>query len=133
MGITDFFGDSRRNVVQVVGATDKCVSKEKQRELEVAHLRPASLPPYVGDAPLSEIVKRLSVRLVFSNMEDVGRFKKYFKMYSYIEQSVSDLRILLALFDALEDRRIVYDDDSKKLRCTQCGNSEGISEMDTCQ
>jgi hypothetical protein len=118
MGIERFFTAGKSNKVQesVQERKRKAKSKQEERELEMQHLKPNKLPPYAGKAPTVDNITKQSVKLVFKSEEDLDKFKNHFHVPKYIEPSVTNIELLMALIDELESGRIKYD---KKKQCIQ--------------
>lgn len=88
------------------------------RKLEKTLLQPEQIPPYGGPMPPSTAVRPLSdltIKLVFPNRKKLAVFEKHFSISHHIEQSVTNIDLLLALMKALDKGRIVYDKDTKRV------------------
>jgi len=120
VGLDSFFG-SKRNVVQenVHERKQQASSKSEERELERENLNPDKLPPYAGEGPETDKIKKQSVKLVFHSEETLEKFKRHFRVANYIEPSVTNIDLLEALLEELESGRIQYD---KKEKCITYNN-----------
>lgn len=116
MGINNFF-DISRNVVQtsVYEQKKQVSSKAEERELEMKNLKPDKLPPYAGEKSTENKLKKQSVKLVLRSEEELKKFKRHFRVPNYIEPSVTNIELLMALLDELDSGRIQYDKKSGRI------------------
>jgi len=118
MGIQDFLGKGK--------ATDRSTKYEElskgktegeKRKLEMQLLKPEKIPPHLSGLAdkntFSDIAKR-TVKVVFPDSESLTLFRKHFKVSDRIEPSLLGIDKLMAVVQLLEDRKITYDDKSKK-------------------
>lgn len=93
-------------------------SKEEVRKLEMEMLEPEPLPMYTGEEIRYIANSELSVRFVFKNEEEMELFGKYVPIATYLERSVTDIRIILDLFRSMESGKITYDKKTGKFCLT---------------
>lgn len=117
MGIDNFF-NAKRNVVQdsvYERKKQEASSKAEEREFEMENLKPDKLPPYAGEQPTKGKLKEQSVKLVLRSEEELEKFKRHFRVPNYIEPSVTNIGLLMALLDELDSGRIQYDKKSERI------------------
>jgi len=116
MGVGGFFGVSQ-NVMQgsVHERKKQASTKAEERELEMENLKPDKLSPYAGEKPGTSDVKKRAVKIVFKSAEDFEKFKRYFYVSEYVEPSVTNIDLLVALLDELDSGRIQYDKRSRRI------------------
>ena len=90
-------------------------TKEEQRQLELDYLKPEPLVPYGGEEPTIDPIIKLTVKLVFPSLLALEQFKRHFKVAKYVEPSVTNIGVLMALLDELDAQRIAYDKTTKKI------------------
>ena len=108
-GIEKFLSkNARKDRVERFEELSKGKTKEEIREIEVALLRPDAIPDYVGELSRYALNQDTTVKLVFKTKEDMSLVGKYMNITAYIEPSISDIKIILDLFNALEEGRMKY-------------------------
>ena len=116
MGVGDFFGVSQ-NVMQgsIYERKKQVSSKAEERKLEMENLKPDKLSPYAGEKPTEGKLKKQSAKLVLRSEEELEKFKRHFSVPNYIEPSVTNIGLLMALLDELDSGRIQYDKKSERI------------------
>jgi hypothetical protein len=113
------FFTRRRHVDDAVEARKATLeTKEEQRQMEFDYLKPEPLTPYTGTDPNVDPILALSVKLVFPDKPALAQFKRHFKVAKYVEPSVTNIGVLLAILDELDAGRIVYDKSTDKISYT---------------
>jgi hypothetical protein len=84
-------------------------TKEEVREMEMQMLEPEPIPPYTGEEIRYIVNSEHTVKFVFPNQEAMDLFGKHIPITTYIEKSVTDLKIIFDLFRAIDAGTIVYD------------------------
>lgn len=108
--ISELLKLKRRNKVEQFDAlSNKVENKEELRDLEMNLLTPEPIPEYVGENRRYFINSEHSVKFVFSSQEEMDFFSKYIQITEYIEKSITDIKIILDLFRAMELGEISYD------------------------
>lgn len=103
-------------------------SNEEKRKLEQKLLKPQKIPPYTGPRPIKNALDDLIIKAVFKNHNDLNLFKKYFKISNYLEQSVSDIQMIMDLLKRLEDGSLRYEKE-KGTFTSEHRNSKRKSKM----
>jgi hypothetical protein len=85
------------------------LSKEEIRNLEVHILKPDKLPPIRHKVEYLTPLRRDYVKLQFRVHHDFDLFCKHFKVLNYVETNVTDLKKLIAILKALDNKVISYD------------------------
>jgi len=124
MGIDSFFGESQHDntLERFNKRLKKCKTKEEERELEQNLLKPEKTPPYSGPKPPRHATNPLSIRtvkIVFPNDTSALLFKKWFPVSTHIEPSLSNVKLLTAFCEALENEEIFYDKKNNKVRASK--------------
>jgi len=114
-GIDSFFG-KRNNVQQTVYDKKENLNKEEQRQLEMETLQPDGLQSYAGDKPIVDKFTETSVLLIFKEEEDLELFERHFYVSRYVQNSVTDIRPILALVREMEKGNIKYDKKKDKIK-----------------
>jgi len=117
MGIDSFFHSKRIDLQEkVIQFRRKSNSKQEERAFERKYLKPDPPVDYAGKLPVGDEIQKLSVRFVFHSREDLQKFGKHFKLTKYIEQSATNIQLLMSLVEELEKGNIIYDERRKKIR-----------------
>ena len=90
-------------------------TKEERRKLEMEMLKPEESSPYTGPQPTRGVISEVTVKLVFPNKEAFSLFDRHFPIRKYIEQSVSDLKLLIAFLRSLEEGSLTYDKKTDRI------------------
>jgi hypothetical protein len=107
--IEKFLGqNARRDRVAKFEELCKGKTKEEIREIEMALLRPDAIPDYVGEVTRYNINSETTVKLVFKNETEMALIGKYLSINTYIEPCISDIKVLVDLFGAMEKGDITY-------------------------
>ena len=85
------------------------LSIEERRNLEIHILKPDKLPPIIHKVEYLTPLRRDYVKLQFRIHHDFDLFCRHFKVLDYVETNITDLKKLLAILKALDDRVISYD------------------------
>lgn len=99
---------SRPNRVEQFERLVEGKSKEERRKIEMEMLRPDPIPPYIGEERRYIVNSEHTVKFVFASQDEMDLFGKYIPIASYIEKSVTDLKIIFDLLNAIENGHIVY-------------------------
>jgi hypothetical protein len=95
--------------------------KSEVRELEMEMLGPEPIPGYIGEDARYIVNSEFSVRFIFKNQEEMDLFGKFVPIATYRERSITNIKIILDLFRAMDARKITYD---KKTGVFQLGSME---------
>lgn len=111
--ISELLNLKRVNRVQQFDSlSSKTENKEELRELEMKLLTPEPIPEYVGEERRYHINSEHSVKFVFSSQEEMDFFNRHIPIAEYKEKSITDIKIILDLFRAIESGDISYDKKS---------------------
>ncbi len=115
--IDRFLGGARKSRVtrfaELVASGD--CTEEQKRQYEMDLLRPTVLPAYAGASSKHKGVGDRTIQVVFDNDDDLSLFSRYFKVTSYVANSVPDISLLMALLRALETGELKYDEETKSI------------------
>jgi len=115
-GISKFLSPgARKDKVERFEELSKGKTKEETRALEMALLKPEPVPDYIGRAERYVANSELAVKIVFSSQEEMDLVERHIAIPNYKERCISDLKLFLALFRALDDGQIVWDKRNQKL------------------
>lgn len=92
-------------------------SNEECREIELNLFPPEKLPPYTGKKSLKCSLGTRTVKLIFPNEEELELFGKYFKILTYVENNVPNIKMLMDLIHSLESGELEYDKEGRKFSC----------------
>lgn len=98
------------------------MTEPEKRKLEMEMLKPEKLPHYTGKLPGIEAatpVQSRTVKVVLRTDEEFHQVKEHFGLRNYVEQNIKDVDKLVALLNALDDRTIIYDAETKTIRSTR--------------
>lgn len=124
-GISKFLSPgARKDKVERFEELSKGKTKEETRELEMALLKPEPVPDYIGRAERYVANSELAVKIVFSSQEEMDLVERHISIPSYKGRCISDLKLFLALFRALDDGQIVWDKRNQKLLFPQSQTEE---------
>ena len=114
MSLDKFFNQGEDKINRYKEIIKNSTEVEK-REFESQLLVPNAIPQYGGPVPIADEIEKVTVRLVFPDKKSMALFDRFFKVSNYIEKSVYELNLLIALLTLLESGKISY--DSKKSEC----------------
>jgi len=106
--------DSRK-ILGIKRKVDSFIEKSKVcpvnkiRELEMHLLKPDKLPPIYHKVEYLTSLRRDYVKLQFRIHHDYDLFCRHFKVLAYVEENVTDLKKLIAILKALDNKTITYD------------------------
>lgn len=125
-GIERFLGKSTgENKVERFERLSRGKSKEEVRELEQKMLVPTKLPPVTSPKTMDRL-HELGVRIVFPDTDAMELFKRHFKVLTYVENNVPNIKLLLLLLKELDEGRIIYSEGkigyatNTRTRCRNC-------------
>jgi hypothetical protein len=82
--------------------------KEEVRILEMEMLEPEPVPEYIGEVMRYVMNSEHTVKFVFRNQEEMEFFGKFIPIAKYQENSITDIKIILDLFHAIEAGEVSY-------------------------
>ena len=87
-------------------------SKEEIRQIEMEMLEPEPIPLYIGEERRYIVNSEHTVKFIFANQEEMDFFGKHIPIASYIEKSVTDLKMVFDLLHEIENGSILYNKKS---------------------
>lgn len=93
-------------------------SKEEIRQIEIEMLEPEPIPLYVGEEHRYIVNSEHTVKFIFANQDEMDFFGKHIPISSYIEKSVTDLKIVFDLLKEIENGSIIYNKKSGTFQLT---------------
>lgn len=84
-------------------------SKEEIRQIEIEMLEPEPIPLYVGEEHRYIVNSEHTVKFIFANQDEMDFFGKHIPISSYIEKSVTDLKIIFDLLKGMDAGEITYE------------------------
>lgn len=100
---------SRPNRVEQFERLVEGKSKEERRKIEMEMLGPDPIPPYIGEERRYIVNSEHTVKFVFASQDEMDLFGKYIPIASYIEKSVTDLKIIFDLLKGMDAGEITYE------------------------
>ena len=94
-------------------------TKKEKRKIEMNLLIPAPIPVYNGKKAGRSRFQQCSLRLVFQNKKQIERIAEFITVNTYVENNCHDTEIFLALFNLLENKKLMWDAKNKKLTLNQ--------------
>lgn len=91
-------------------------SEEDKREIELALLKPDKIPSYTGPTPIKNSLDKLTVKIILPDEKSMSLLRKYFKVGTFVEQSINNISLLLELLRLLESGKLEFDKHEKRLR-----------------
>lgn len=88
--------------------------KEEVRILEMEMLEPEPIPEYVGEVIRYVMNSEHTVKFVFKNQEEMDFFGRFISIATYQENSITDIKIILDLFRAIDAGEILYNKSNGK-------------------
>lgn len=110
MGINDFLDTSGKSKVKRFQQASEGKSKKETRSLEQTMLRPEKLPPISKFKGGKDALSGRTIKIVFPDNASSKLFRKYFRVSSYVENSVTNISLLLLILEDLESERIIYNE-----------------------
>lgn len=127
--ISKFMRGGSKSKAEQFDAAARGKSKEEVRKLEQTMLQPGRLPPFTQPQTYKDALAERSVRVVFPTPESFTLFKKYFKVSTYIEQNVTDIKMLIELLEALDEGRLKIEERHESA-ATQPGDRKRSTPVD---
>lgn len=87
-------------------------SKEEIRNLEMELLAPEPIPTYIGEARRYVMNSEFALKIVFKDQEEMDLFGSIIPIASYMENSATDIKIILDLFKAINSGTVSYNKKS---------------------
>lgn len=115
--------NARRDRVAKFEELSKGKSKEEVREMEMSLLKPDAIPDYVGEARKYIPNSETTVKLVFRNEAEMELVGKHLSINTYIEPCISDIKIIIDLFTAIERGEISYNKKSGQFAMVEKGSA----------
>lgn len=118
MKLAEFFGVKKVDIQrQAEKRLTQIKNKEDKRIFERQNMKPYpdKLPDYTGKEPIANEIDRLTIRLVFHSTEDVDKFKRWFRVSNFKGPNITDLGLIMALLENLENGNLLYDYKTKTL------------------
>lgn len=106
--------NARRDRVARFEELSKGKTQEEIRIMEMALLKPDEIPDYVGEVNRYNLNSETTVKLVFRTPEEMEMVGKHLSINNYIEPCISDIKIVLDLFMAIERGEISYNKKAGK-------------------
>lgn len=103
-------------------------SKQEVREMEMEMLEPEPIPEYMGEELRYILNSEFAVKFLFKDQEEMDFFGKFVKIAVYHERSITNIKIILDLFHAIEKGEISYDKKTGKFTCLNAGVVEVAKE-----
>ena len=108
--IDDFLKkDSRPDKMKLFEKLSKGKTKEEMRELEMTMLGPDPLQQHIGEERRYAVNSECTAKIVFSCEEEMEFFGKHITITEYVEKSITQIKIFLDLFKAMDAGKISYD------------------------
>ena len=84
-------------------------TKEEIRSLEQNMFKPEALQENIGEQRRYIVNSEHTAKFVFRSKEDMDFFDKHIQISFYMERSITDIKIILDLFRAMDAGQISYD------------------------
>jgi hypothetical protein len=108
--IDDFLGkNSRPDRLKQFEKLSAGKTKEEIRILEMELLEPEPIQQHIGEERRYVVNSEHSVKMVFKSKEEMDFFGRFIPIAEFKEKSITDIKIILDLFLAIDSGTVSYD------------------------